>query len=51
VATGAVFYFVLGSVAWTVPHARPVVARAVSRFSGAAMVAIGTALLVDRFIG
>jgi threonine/homoserine/homoserine lactone efflux protein len=50
-ATCAVFYFVLGSIARTVLHARPVVARVVSRCSGAAMVAIGVALLVDHFIG
>jgi threonine/homoserine/homoserine lactone efflux protein len=50
-ATCAVFYFVLGSLARTVLHARPVVGRTVSRCSGAAMVAIGATLLVDRFIG
>jgi threonine/homoserine/homoserine lactone efflux protein len=50
-ATCAVFYFVLGSIARTVLHARPAVARAVSRFSGAAMVAIGAALPIDHFIG
>jgi threonine/homoserine/homoserine lactone efflux protein len=47
-ATCAVFYFVLGSIARTVLHARPAVARAVSRFSGAAMVGIGATLLVER---
>jgi threonine/homoserine/homoserine lactone efflux protein len=50
-ATCAVFYFVLGSVARTVLHARPVVARVVSRCSGVAMVAIGAGLVVDHFIG
>jgi threonine/homoserine/homoserine lactone efflux protein len=50
-ATCAVFYFVLGSIARTVLHTRPAAGRAVSRFSGAAMVAIGAALLIDRFIG
>jgi threonine/homoserine/homoserine lactone efflux protein len=49
--TCAVFYFVLGSIARTVLHARTVVAGTVSRWSGAAMVAIGAALLVDHFIG
>jgi threonine/homoserine/homoserine lactone efflux protein len=48
--TCAVFYFVLGSVARTVLHARPVVARTVSRFSGAVIVVIGATLLVDHFI-
>ena len=42
---------VLGSLARMVLHARLAVARAVSRFSGAAMVAIGAALLIDHFIG
>jgi threonine/homoserine/homoserine lactone efflux protein len=46
-----VFYFVLGSIARTVLHARPVVARVVSRCSGVAMVAIGAGLLVDHLIG
>jgi threonine/homoserine/homoserine lactone efflux protein len=50
-ATCAVFYFVLGSIARTVLQARPVVARAISRCSGAAMVAIGAVLLVDHFVG
>jgi threonine/homoserine/homoserine lactone efflux protein len=50
-ATCAVFYFVLGSIARTVLHARPVVARVVSRCSGVAMVAIGAGLLVDHLIG
>jgi threonine/homoserine/homoserine lactone efflux protein len=50
VATCAVFYFVLGSVARTVLTARPSVARAVGRGSGAAMVAIGAALLVDHLL-
>jgi threonine/homoserine/homoserine lactone efflux protein len=50
-ATCAVFYFVLGSIARTVLHARPVVASTISRCSGAAMVAIGAVLLVDHFIG
>ncbi len=48
--TCAMFYFLLGSVARTVLATRPTIARTVSRFSGAAMVAIGAALVVDRFI-
>ena len=46
--TCAVFYFVLGSIARTVLTARTAIARTVSRLSGAAMVLIGVALLVDR---
>jgi len=46
--TCAVFYFVLGSLARTVLHARPAVARATGRFAGAAMVVIGAGLLADR---
>lgn len=49
-ATCAVFYLILGSLARTVLHARPVVARAVSRSSGLAMVGIGIALIVDHFV-
>jgi threonine/homoserine/homoserine lactone efflux protein len=48
--TCAVFYFVLGTAARVVLHAQPPVARAVGRFSGAAMVVIGAALLLDRFV-
>lgn len=47
-ATCAIFYFILGSLARTVLRARPAVARVVSRFSGAAMVVIGAVLLVER---
>lgn len=50
-ATCAAFYFVLGSIARTVLRTWPAVAGAVSRFSGAAMVAIGAALFIDHFIG
>jgi threonine/homoserine/homoserine lactone efflux protein len=49
-ATGGAFYFVLGALARTVLTARPVIARAVSRFSGAAMVVIGALLVVDRLL-
>jgi len=49
--TCAVFYFVLGSLARTVLHARPAVARAVGRFAGAAMVVIGAGLLAGRWFG
>jgi threonine/homoserine/homoserine lactone efflux protein len=49
-ATCAVFYFAVGSLARTVLHARPAVARAVSRVSGAAMVVIGAAIIADRLI-
>jgi threonine/homoserine/homoserine lactone efflux protein len=48
IVTCAVFYLCLGSLARTVLHARPAVARAVSRFSGAAMLVIGATLLVGR---
>src|SRR6266498_2861186 len=47
-ATCAVFYFILGSLARTVRHARPAIGRIVSRLSGVAMIAIGPALLLDR---
>jgi threonine/homoserine/homoserine lactone efflux protein len=48
--TCAVFYFCLGSFARKILHARPATARAVTRFSGAAMIIIGALLLVDRLI-
>jgi threonine/homoserine/homoserine lactone efflux protein len=48
--TCGVFYFCLGSSARKVLHARPAAARAVTRFSGAAMIVIGALLLIDRFI-
>jgi threonine/homoserine/homoserine lactone efflux protein len=50
VATCAAFYLFLGSAAQTILHTRPAVARAVTRFSGAAMVAVGAALLLDRLL-
>ncbi len=49
-ATCAAFYLSLGSFARFVLHARPAVARAVSRFSGAAMIAIGATLVVERLV-
>jgi threonine/homoserine/homoserine lactone efflux protein len=50
VTTCAVFYLFLGSAAQTILDTRPAVARAVSRFSGAAMFAIGATLLLDRLL-
>lgn len=44
----AAFYLTLGSCARFVLAARPSAARAVSRFSGMAMVAIGAFLIVER---
>ena len=49
-ATCAAFYLALGSLARSVLNARPGLARAVSRLSGAGMVLVGTLLLVDRLI-
>ncbi len=46
--TCAVFYTSLGLFARTILHARPATARAVSRFSGTAMVIIGALLIVER---
>jgi threonine/homoserine/homoserine lactone efflux protein len=48
--TCAGFYLCLGSIARKVLRARPGAARIVSRCSGAAMIAIGVALLADRLI-
>jgi len=50
IVTCAVFYFCLGSFARKILHARPAAARAVTRFSGAAMIIIGALLLIDRLI-
>jgi threonine/homoserine/homoserine lactone efflux protein len=44
------FYLCLGSVARKTLHARPAAARAVTRFSGAAMFIIGALLLADRLV-
>jgi threonine/homoserine/homoserine lactone efflux protein len=49
-ATCAGFYLGLGSLARTVMHARPALAYAASRLSGAAMVGIGGFLIADRLI-
>ncbi len=46
--TCAVFYACLGLFARTILRARPTTARAVSRFSGAAMVVIGALLIAER---
>lgn len=48
--TCAVFYLCLGSFARKTLHARPAAARAVTRFSGAAMIVIGALLLAERLI-
>lgn len=48
--TCTVFYFCLGSFARKILHARPAAARAVTRFSGVAMIIIGALLLIDRLI-
>jgi threonine/homoserine/homoserine lactone efflux protein len=50
VLTCAAFYLGLGSAARKVLHARPGAARAVARFSGIAMIAVGAALLTERLI-
>jgi threonine/homoserine/homoserine lactone efflux protein len=51
VASCAVVYTGVGTAARLVLRARPAAARAVSRFSGAAMVVIGTLLLVEQLVG
>ncbi len=48
--TCAVFYLCLGSLARKALHTRPAAARAVTRFSGAAMIVIGALLLAERLI-
>jgi threonine/homoserine/homoserine lactone efflux protein len=48
VVTCGAFYLALGSVARTILSSRPAAARALSRVSGAGMVIIGAALIVDR---
>jgi threonine/homoserine/homoserine lactone efflux protein len=50
VVTCAAFYLVLGSVAGKILLARPAAARAVTRCSGLGMMAVGAALLVERFL-
>ena len=51
VANCAVVYSGVGTGARLVLQARPAAARAVSRFSGAAMILIGVALLMEKLIG
>ncbi len=48
VASCAVFYLCLGSFARRILGSRPAAARAITRFSGAAMIVIGALLLADR---
>lgn len=48
--TCALFYLGLGSFARTILRTRPAAARAVTRFSGAAMILIGAALLAERLL-
>jgi threonine/homoserine/homoserine lactone efflux protein len=48
--TCAAFYLCIGLLARIVLHGRPAAARAISRFSGAAMVVIGVTLLADRLL-
>jgi len=48
--TCAVFYLCLGSLAQRILRSRPAAARAITRFSGAAMIVIGALLLADRII-
>ena len=48
VASCAVFYLCLGSFARRILRSRPAAARALTRFSGAAMIVIGALLLADR---
>jgi threonine/homoserine/homoserine lactone efflux protein len=48
--TCAAFYLCLGTFARRMLHTRPAAARAVTRFSGAAMTVIGALLLAERLI-
>jgi threonine/homoserine/homoserine lactone efflux protein len=48
--TCALFYLGLGSFARKILRTRPAAARAVTRFSGAAMILIGAALLAERVL-
>jgi threonine/homoserine/homoserine lactone efflux protein len=48
--TCAVFYLSMGSFARRMLNGRPVVARAVSRFSGAAMITLGVLLLAEHLL-
>ena len=49
-ASCAVFYLCLGSLARKVLRARPAAARVVTRFSAAAMIVIGALLLAERLM-
>lgn len=49
-ASCAVFYLGLGSLAGKVLHARPAAARVITRFSATAMIVIGALLLAERLI-
>ena len=51
VANCTVVYTGVGTGAQLVLRARPAAARAVSRFSGAAMIVIGVVLLVEKLLG
>jgi len=51
VLTCGAFYLSLGSVAGRILAGRPGTARAITRFSGAAMVVIGLLLLAERLLG
>jgi threonine/homoserine/homoserine lactone efflux protein len=46
--TCAAFYLALGSVARTIVHSRPAIARAISRLSGTGMIIIGAILITGR---
>jgi threonine/homoserine/homoserine lactone efflux protein len=48
--TCAVFYLCLGSLARRILRPRPAAARAITRFSGAAMAVIGALMIADRLI-
>jgi threonine/homoserine/homoserine lactone efflux protein len=48
--TCALFYLSMGSVIRKILSARPAVARAITRFSGTAMIVIGLLLLAERLI-
>ncbi|GAA1253827.1 hypothetical protein GCM10009609_16440 [Pseudonocardia aurantiaca] len=48
--TCAVVYLIVGSSAGRIQSSRPHTARVVSRLSGACMIAVGAALLVERFL-
>ncbi|MFF0308187.1 LysE family translocator [Streptosporangium sp. NPDC004379] len=48
--TCALFYLCLGTLTRTVLHARPTLARHVSRLSGAAMAGVGAWLLIDHLV-